>query len=293
VSAEQLLDDELDAREDTVCDYPGCVHGDEIERDRWGRPRGPWLEAGEDAIAIRMSTMSKAATYGDPGGLMGWAAARAVEGVLRDRGAADAARIALSTGDEKAVRAAVERASVAGGSNTSSERGTALHEAIVADLQGSPLDLLDADARRSVSAARVALDRAGLRVILAEQFGVLVSDDLVVAGTYDLLVEHVKSGAFRVVDIKTSAKLNDRRYPLGVSAQVAGYARMRRYCPRVGWLRDPEIDLDLGYLLSVPIDAGEAFLDRLDLQVGWTGLRLGHAVREWQSCKPLTVGAGE
>lgn len=287
-----ILDDEVEQREDTVCDYPGCVHGDEIERDRWGRPRGPWLGDGTDAIAIRMSTMSKAATHSDPGGLMDWAAARAVEGILRDRGAADAARVALSTGDEKATRAAVARASTAGGRDTSSERGTALHEAIVADLQGSPLDLLDADARRSAAAAREKLEQAGLRVILAEQFGVLVSDDLVVAGSYDLLVEHVASGAFRVADIKTSAKLNDRRYPLGVSAQVAGYARMRRYCPRVGWLRDPEIDLDLGYLLSVPIDAGEAYLDRLDLQIGWEGLKLGHAVREWQTQKPLAVGSG-
>jgi hypothetical protein len=292
VSTEQLIDDELDAREDTVCDYPGCVHGDEIERDRWGRPVGPWVDD-ETSVAIRMSTMSKAATHSDPGGLMDWAAARAVEGILRDRGASDAARVALSTGDEKATKAAVARASTAGGRDTSSERGTALHEAIVADLQGTPLDLLDADAARSVAAARVELDRAGLRVILAEQFGVLVSGDLTVAGSYDLLVQHVESGAFRIADIKTSAKLNDRKYPLGVSAQVAGYARMRRYCPRVGWLRDPEIDLDLGYLLSVPIDAGKAYLDRLDLQIGWEGLQLGHAVREWQSKKPLTSGAGE
>lgn len=286
-----MIDDELDAREDTVCDWPGCVHGDEIERDRWGRPLGPWVDD-ETSVAIRMSTMSKAATHSDPGGLMDWAAARAVEGILRDRGASDAARVALSTGDEKAVKAAVARASTAGGRDTSAERGTALHEAIVADLQGAPLDLLDPDASRSAQAARIALEKAGLRVVLAEQFGVLHDPEtgLVVAGSYDLLV--TDGEAFRVADIKTSAKLNDRRYPLGVSAQVAGYARMRRYCPRVGWLRDPEIDLDLGYLLSVPIDAGEAFLDRLDLQIGWTGLRLGHAVREWQSEKPLTLGSG-
>jgi len=279
---------------DTVCDWPGCVHGDEVERDQWSRPVGPFGPDGERSVAIRMSTMAKAATYNDPSGLMDWAAARAVEGVIRDHGVADAARVALSTGDEKATKAAVLRAGVAGGRDVASDRGTALHAAIVADVQGEPLELLDGAMRDSVTAARELLEQAGLEVVLAEQFGVLADGGMIVGGSYDLLVRQALAGGdyvFRVCDIKTSAKLNDRRYPLGVSAQVAGYARMRRYCPRTGWLRDPEIDLETGLLLSVPIDSGEAYLDRLDLAVGWEGLKLGALVRTWQSSKPLTKGA--
>ena len=267
------------------------MHGDEIERDRWGRPLGPWVDD-ETSVAIRMSTMSKAATHSDPGGLMDWAAARAVEGILRDRGASDAARVALSTGDEKAVKAAVARASTAGGRDTSSERGTALHEAIVADLQGSPLDLLDPDASRSVQAARIALDKAGLQVVLAEQFGVLHDPEtgLVVAGSYDLLV--TDGEAFRVADIKTTREAERPPVP---ARRVRSGRRIRedetllsagRVAPGSGdrsRSRVPALRADRRRR-SLPRSARSA--DR----VGRSSAR--PLVRQWQSEKPLTLGSG-
>jgi hypothetical protein len=270
---------------DNPCVWPGCEHGPDIPRDRWGRP----VIDGESYT--RVSTLAKDISSSNPDGLMTWFGTRVAEGLIRDRGLLDLFADALGRSDEKEMKTLVKRASTIGGRDVAADRGTALHSRLASALRGKRIEHVDRDTQASIDAAAQALSDANLQAVMAEQFvrGETPNGHLY-AGTYDLLLRHTVTGEWFVGDIKTSAKLNDRKYPAAVAIQLAAYQAGARWCPVNGSLRSPATSADVGWLLSVPVDLGDAYLDPVDLHVGQAGLQLTTEVRQWRTEKPLLKG---
>jgi hypothetical protein len=262
----------------------GCHHGADVPRNQWGQ--GLVKLDGEDKPRALPRVSTLAGALDNKGGLIKWAQANAVRGLALSRALRDRAIVAVNAGDDDGLKALVAEAEIRGGSGDSADRGTALHSVVMPSL------ILDTDPEiddpamlASVTAARKALAEAELVPVLMEQFAVNLTAGY--CGTYDLLVKHQPTGKHFVLDVKTSAKLNDRNYPHKVAIQLACYSRATRWCPIRGLLRSPEIDRDRGFLLSLPIDQGQAYLDPVDIKTGWEGLQLAQAARLFTKTKPL------
>lgn len=260
----------------------GCQHGADVPRNHWGQ--GEITIGGKVRALPRVSTL--AGQLDNKGGLIRWAQANAVRGMALSRALRDRAIVAVTASDEKELGTIVAEAETRGGSTDAADRGTALHSVVMPALvTGTDPQLDDDSMMASIMAARKALAEAELVAVLAEQFGVNVEEGY--CGTYDLLVRHEPTGRHYVLDVKTSAKLNDRNYPHKVAIQLACYSRAERWCPYRGLLRSPEIDQERAFLLSLPLDAGAAYLDPVDIATGWEGLHLALAVRVFNRTKPL------
>lgn len=265
----------------------GCPHGADVPRNQWGQGNlrlDPSNTAGKLYALPRVSTL--AGQLDNKGGLIKWAQANAVRGLAVSRALRDRAIVAVNANDDDGLKAVVAEAETKGGSTEAADRGTALHSVVMpALITGIDPDVDDPAMLASITAARKALDEAELRPVLMEQFGINVSAGY--CGTYDLLCRHQPTGKHYVTDVKTSAKLNDRNYPHKVAIQLACYSRAIRWCPYRGLLRSPEIERDRGFLLSLPIDQGQAYLDPVNLELGWEGLQLAMAARAFGKRKPL------
>jgi hypothetical protein len=218
------------------------------------------------------------------GGLIKWAQANAVRGLAVSHALRDRAIVAVNARDDDGLSAVVAEAEIKGGSTEAADRGTALHAVVMpALITGRDPEIDDPGMLASIRAARKALAEAELTPVLMEQFSINITAGY--CGTYDLLCS--RGGKHYVVDVKTSAKLNDRNYPHKVAIQLSCYSRATRWCPYRGLLRSPEIDRSRGFLLSLPIDQGQAYLDPIDLDRGWEGLQLSQAARSFGKTKPL------
>lgn len=277
---------------DSVCTWGpgpihGCQHGNDVPRNHWGQGNlriDPNDKEGKLYALPRVSTL--AGQLDNKGGLIKWAQANAVRGLAVSRALRDRAIVAVNAGDDDGLKAVVAEAETKGGSTEAADRGTALHAVVMPSLiLGTDPDIDDLAMLASITAARKALAEAELVPVLMEQFGINVQAGY--CGTYDLLCRHQPTGKHYVTDVKTSAKLNDRNYPHKVAIQLACYSRATRWCPYRGLLRSPEIDRLKGFLLSLPIDQGQAYLDPINLELGWEGLQLAQAARSFGKTKPL------
>jgi hypothetical protein len=265
----------------------GCQHGADVPRNQWGQGNirlDPSDTTGKLYALPRVSTL--AGQLDNKGGLIKWAQANAVRGLALSRALRDRAIVAVNAGDDDGLKALVSEAETRGGSSDAADRGTALHAMVMPSLiVGIQPDIDDPSMLASIAAAHKALAEAELVPVFMEQF--TVNTQAGYCGTYDLLVRHRPTGKHYVADVKTSAKLNDRNYPHKVAIQLACYSRGTRWCPYRGLLRSPEIDRERGFLLSLPIDQGQAYLDPINLVTGWEGLQLAQAARSFTKTKPL------
>lgn len=235
-----------------------------IERDRWGRP------VVDGVPRTRVSTL--ASTLDDSYGLVAWKARQVLLGATQTtlRQAASAGRLNPKRLDELAEDAA-RRA----GSNDAADEGTLMHELLsgyALDPDSCNWDDLDDQQAETVTAFGTALRGAGLTAVFAEQF--VVGETF--AGTYDLALRD-RDGRMWLADVKTSARMWDRRKPLKVATQLAAYAAGRHYCPTLGVLPTPEWDGLL--LISAPLNAGDIYLDVIDTDEARRALSMALDVR--------------
>lgn len=255
--------------------YTECEH--EPPRDRWQRP------VIEGTSYRRPSTMSKALE--DLNNIIDWKARTVAVGMALDE-SLDLREMALThSAERRAMDDVVERA-VTRAQPSAADRGTALHAAIAAVNRGNPLPRLPRVMTASIDAyRREVFDAWGLVPVAAEVF--LASEDLLVAGTADVILYDPEDGTLTVGDIKTGAKSWERKFPGPVSIQMACYAAGRLWCPEEGWGPVLPLRRDVGLLLSVPVDGAECHVDTIDLKHGLAGLGLAEDVRTWRSHKPL------
>jgi hypothetical protein len=244
--------------------------------DRWGRylvtPQG-----GDKPIPHTRAT-TLASTLDDRHALEQWRQRRLVLG-LSLRSDLQAQVVATRDDDRAGLDRIIADAGEAGGASTARNLGSALHELTArADVGELEVAAIPGPHRRDVEVYRRVLDEAQLVVELIER--VCVLPELVVAGTFDRVV---RRGDRRfVLDVKTGQRLD---YGWGSFAtQLAIYAHASTlYDPEAATHSPmPEVDRLLGIVAHLPAGQGRCTLHAVDLEVGWRGAQLAHAVRTWR-----------
>jgi hypothetical protein len=257
----------------------------EIPRDRWGRPLIVPPEGGEPIAYTRVSTLAKA--LDDTSNLTGWKLRKLAEGLVKRPALLTRLAGALANGNpdtDKAVKAEFTRvcaeAHEAAGASSAASSGTGLHALTEAIDRGEWPEFVPATEEPRLRAYAAAT--ADYEPLDAETF--VVNDAVRAAGTFDRLWR-CPDGKVRVGDLKSGKW--DSIYPLGVTTQVAIYARGLRYDPVSG--RSPlHVDLDLttGLLIHMPPTGGCEVIP-LDLERGWRAAQAAHFVhhdvRKWKA----------
>ena len=258
----------------------------DIPRDRYDRPKIIPVDGGNPVGYTRMSTLAK--VLDDKGNLVDWKARMTAVGLLKSPALMTrlSGLLAGSSLDDPKIKQAmkkiVDEATEAAGASNAASTGTGLHALTEALDAEHPLEYVSkADRDRVDAYAEATRDYTPLR---AEGF--VVIDEIRAAGSYDRLWL-CPDGKVRVGDLKTGAW--DARYPMGVTAQLAGYAHGKHYDPATGGREDlhPDLDIHSGLLISMPPSGGCEVIE-LDLDLGWAVLMVATKIHE---IRKLNAGA--
>lgn len=290
-----------------LCAEVSILTDHSVPRDRWGRPMLYPPEGGARTSYTRVSTAAK--WLDDKGGLINWTASQAMVGLIKSRPlqARVASIVARTQSDtyrenKAALKEIVENATQIAQASGRADFGTAVHEmselldsgtldwSYVPDSLKGPLEAYQG----AMSAYRI-LD-SEVFVTVDEQ---VAGNDLHIAGSMDRIIEHPEFGPV-VADLKTGA--DEPKYPLGVTTQVAIYARGLRYrdagFPGTPEFDDgepnsdrsayrkalwPNINKDVGLMIHCPLEKVKGsyicHFYLLDLVSGWEALELGTRIQ--------------
>ncbi len=230
----------------------------------------------------RISTLSGG--LDDKGGLVDWAAAMAMMGVVKSKSIYAQLAHLVSAHEspwyvpsaKKPLKELVAQAKELGGASDAAGMGTALHGIWeIIDNGGTP-QFVPEEMRPWIEARQAAL--ADFEPVLVEPF--VINDDLKVAGNPDRFLRHKPTGKVYAADDKTGA--DENKYPLKVTIQVAIASRSVLYNQQTGERTPIECDQDRGLLIHTPIrtDVPRCDLYWLDLNAGWDLARLSATVRD-------------
>ena len=210
-----------------------------IIRDFWGRPfvstdGGPLLfETGRKGPVngkayTRISTLSGG--LDDKGGLVDWAAAMAMIGVVRSKSIfAQVAHLASAhespwyvASAKKPLKELVAKAKDLGGASDAAGLGTAFHGLCEELDKGNPPQFVPDELKPWIQARQVALE--DFEPVLIEPF--VVNDELGVAGNPDRFLRHKSTGVVYAADDKTGS--DEPTYPLKVTIQVEYFRKSIR-----------------------------------------------------------------
>ena len=290
-------------------DQLGSVSDDGLRRDQWGRLLVVGPDDDEPRGYTRVTTVAK--TTDEGGGLMPWKATMTACGLMRRPGlrAQWEALIAAHDGDpwyasedaKAACKRLVEETAAAGGATDRREIGLALH-AITAQLdRRDELRYLTPETERDLTAYTNTLIERGITIVPDMIEVTVVLDRYGVGGTFDRLVTVPGYELPLIADLKTGADLS---YSWGSFAvQLSAYAHADAIYAQGAdpngsedmRLTMPEVDRTSGLIIWLPAGEGRCELFVVDLDLGWSGFNLAHAMREWRREKalvgPLSVWA--
>lgn len=277
---------------------------DDFRRDRWDRPLIIQVDA--DGIpqpdekpvpyvrASKLPDMLK-----DSEQLTKWKMRKVAEGLLLrpDLMTRLAGIFATMEPDDRRTKGALngvcDQAMEAAKASSGSSRGTGLHSLTEAVDRGQSVPWVGAEDEARLDAYRDALLGSGYTPLEWELR--VVNDDLRSAGTFDRLWL-CPDGRVRIGDLKTGKW--DAQYPLGVTVQIAGYARSKRYDVETGQrsVIHPDLDMEVGLLVHLPEPAKgekpECNVVPLDLKRGYHAATVAsllyHDIRKWKA-KDLTL----
>lgn len=278
-----------------------------IARDYWGRPYvstdgGPLLyESGRKGPVnaeayTRISTMAGA--LDDKGGLVDWAAAMAMIGVVRSKSIhAQVSHLASAhespwyvPAAKKPLKELVEKAKDLGGASDAAGLGTAFHGLCEELDAGRPPKFVPEELKPWIEVRQAALE--DFEPVLIEPF--VVCDELKVAGNPDRFLRHKGTGVVYAADDKTGT--DEPKFPLKVTIQVAIASRSCLYDQPSGERTPIECDQSRGLLIHTPIrgDKPQCSLYWLDLDKGWELAQLAALVRDKKKIDKLVkVGASD
>lgn len=264
-----------------------------VVRDYWGRPYvtadgGPLkYEAGRKTPVnaepyTRISTLSGG--LDDKGGLVDWAAAMAMIGVVKSKSIHAQVAHLVSAHEspwyvpsaKKPLRELVAKAKDLGGAADAAGLGTAFHGLCEELDKGNPPQFVPPDLQPWIDARQAAL--TDFEPVLIEPF--VVNDELKVAGNPDRFLRHKPTGIVYAADDKTGT--DEWKYPLEVTIQVAIASRSVLYDQASGERTAIDCDQSRGLLIHTPIRSGEPCCDLfwLDLNKGWELAGLAAQVRD-------------
>lgn len=264
-----------------------------IARDYWGRPYvstdgGPLLyESGRKTPVnaeayTRISTLSGA--LDDKGGLVDWAAAMAMIGVVKSKSIhAQVSHLASAhespwyvPAAKKPLKELVAKAKDLGGASDAAGFGTAFHGLCEELDKGNPPQFVPEELKPWIEARQAALEE--FEPVLIEPF--VINDELKVAGNPDRFLRRKKTGIVYAADDKTGT--DEPNFPLKVTIQVAIASRSSLYDQGSGERTPIECDQSRGLLIHTPLRLGQpqAALYWLDLEKGWELACLAAEVRD-------------
>ncbi len=259
----------------------------EISRDRWGRPLIIPTTGGDPIAYVRTSTLAK--VLDDTSNLTSWKQRMTAVGVAQSPHLIDRIVSLVNkhadpvTEAKRDLNGIIKDASLAAGSGSAADVGTALHEMTEVLDSGQELRVINERWKAHLDAYLAATKH--LEMLEMETF--VVNDTLRSAGTFDRLVR-LPDGRVVVADLKTGK--SDPFFPLAVATQIATYAHGSRYDAETGERSPLHADLDtsLGLLIHLPskLTPPACVLYDLDLVAGWQAAQLALQVREVRSWKP-------
>jgi hypothetical protein len=247
----------------------------------------------------RISTL--AGMLDDKSGLIDWAAARAIIGLVkqdldarrRDCDGAIYAQVAhlISAHSDpwkvpegkKPLKELVRKAKELGGSEDASGAGTAAHGIWECIDKGFTPDYIPRGLTAWTAARTEAL--ADFEPVLVEPF--VVNDELKAAGSPDRYLLHKPTGIVYAADDKTGT--DEPSYPRKVKIQVAIASRAVLYDQATGERTPIECDQKRGILIHTPIQtsAPRCHLYWLDLSEGWEDAQLAAQNRDRRNVSKL------
>lgn len=243
----------------------------EVNRDRWGRPLIVPPDGGKAVAYTRMSTLAK--VLDDPFSIMAWKQRMTAVGLLKRPALMTRVSGLVASGDlddyktKRALNKVCDEALEASGASDKASRGTGLHALTEALDAGLPVEHVADEDRARLDQYQEAT--AHLEPLRAEGF--VVCDEIQAAGSYDRLWM-CPDGRARLGDLKTGSW--DAKFPMGVTAQLAGYANGMHYDVE-GEEREPihpDLDTSTGLLIHMPPSGGCEVIP-LNLTVGWRVLK--------------------
>jgi hypothetical protein len=250
----------------------------DYRRDRWGRPLIVPASGGKAKPYTRASSAAK--TIEDTWNLELWARRNVVYGMAKDPSLV-ARVLALGSSPhewdqdaKKAANAIAEAAATVAQAQRSADIGTALHRMIERinlgeDVDGGPY-------QADLDAYRAAVDAMGWVIDPRYVECRMVCDELEMAGTCDLIVEHRAS--YFVADLKTGSTVEYAT--LGHAAQLAAYANGDLYHVEVDSRTViTDLDTEVGYIIHLPAGQCRCDVYELDLDAGFEAARLANQVR--------------
>ncbi len=244
-------------------------------RDRWGRYMLPVPGKPKPVAHTRVTTLVKACD--DTSNLAKWQCRMTAIGLTSRP---DLRALVASHQDDKATlnRAcddAIEAAKAGAAANT----GTALHR--FCELADAGVETDFGEWAPDVNAYQSALATAGLTVIPELMERIVRVPGLLVAGTFDRVVE--LDGQRYVADIKTGSIEYGQ---LTISAQLACYARGELWDGADGY-QPLDVDQTTGLIIHLPAGQARCELVWVDLTAGWEIAQLCHTVRSWRKRNDL------
>ncbi len=203
-----------------------------------------------------------------------WNEARLARGVA---GSDSIRALIVGTPDEdrKQLEDHIAKAKTLGGADEGRDLGSAHHTIFERHDLGERFPMPDS-IRVDVDAYQSMLDTHGLVIDANYIEGVIVIEDLGLAGTFDRLV--MRDGRWYVADLKTGKRL----YYGETSQQLALYAHADYiFDPVTGEkVPMPDVDKDVAYVFHLRPGSGVCELHELDIATGWENVRLMEEVRQ-------------
>lgn len=258
----------------------------EPKRDRFGRYLVAGPQGGKPRSYQRATTFAKLVS--DTYNLSRWQLRTAAHGLnLRpDLRARIAALVDPIDADKKECGDLIDQAIEAAQASRGANLGTALHAFTEhADL-GRDIPIPD-EWKADIDAYRSTLAAAGVEIDPALVEGVVVLDDLEVAGTFDRIV--TVGGRRYIADLKTAK--DPAAFPHEICIQLALYAHADALYDYSTETRRPmpDVDQDRALVIHLPPGQGVCNLWWFDIAAGWEMVAHCAEVRKWRKRKDLAT----
>ncbi len=246
--------------------------------------RGQYLMADTSGtVGPRTRATTFADTLANPFSLHQWKMRVACKGMsLRPDLVAVAASTPLE--DKKTFAGVVESAFDRGGGNDAARQGTALHQFVTALATGTLTeDAVPAELTHDVHAYFRELARLGITEDTTYMERAVYNETYDVGGTFDRIYT-LPDGSQVIGDIKTGSDLSFGEHEFAV--QLALYANADiMFQPGSAEVAEPmpHVRKDFALIVHVPHGRGEAYVERLDISLGWWAARLCAEARMWRA----------
>lgn len=249
----------------------------------------PDPETGKPAKWTRATNFAKVISEVD--GLMRWGERMVLLG-LSERPDLVARAASLTPDKRRALDGITRDAKTAAGAWSRANYGTTVHQ------MTERVDLGELDPAQvgppwgAVLRAYVELmDQSGVRILPEYVEQSVVVKQYQVAGTFDRIVQ-MPNGQLWIADVKTGRDLSWSWGEIAIQLALYAHADAIWDWDRQRFIDMPEVNLQQGLVIHLPVDGGEAALYRLNIGYGWEAADLCEKVRGWRKFKGLAASVG-